>query len=273
MPNRHRQAWPIGLPFRLSHSGPPVTPQQGVLIVRLNAPRSARDAAQPRPSSARYLPSQHAKSSTDACRLTTLCRRGPRPSYRRDRFCDDEPSSRHPTREFMSKTLFITGASTGLGRALAQTALADGHRVIGTVRNESARAEFDRLVAGSFVRPDPRRDRHRRHQAARRRHRARHRRHRRPRQQCRLRPRGHSRRNAAGRGAPSVRGQRVRRHRGHSGGAAAHAPAAIRPHHQHHLDGRLHHLSGHRHLQRQQIRAGGHLRQPQPKRSRTWASP
>lgn len=48
----------------------------------------------------------------------------------------------------MAKTLFITGASTGLGRALAETALADGHRVIGTVRNETVRAEFDRLAPG-----------------------------------------------------------------------------------------------------------------------------
>lgn len=48
----------------------------------------------------------------------------------------------------MPKTLFITGASTGLGRALAQTALADGHRVVGTVRNEPARAKFDRLAPG-----------------------------------------------------------------------------------------------------------------------------
>jgi NAD(P)-dependent dehydrogenase (short-subunit alcohol dehydrogenase family) len=48
----------------------------------------------------------------------------------------------------MTKTLFITGASTGLGRALAETALADGHKVVGTLRNESARAEFDRLAPG-----------------------------------------------------------------------------------------------------------------------------
>lgn len=47
-----------------------------------------------------------------------------------------------------SKTIFITGVSTGLGRALAQEALAAGHRVVGTVRNESARAEFDGLQPG-----------------------------------------------------------------------------------------------------------------------------
>jgi NAD(P)-dependent dehydrogenase (short-subunit alcohol dehydrogenase family) len=48
----------------------------------------------------------------------------------------------------MAKTFFITGASTGLGRALAETALTDGHRVVGTLRNETARAEFDRLAPG-----------------------------------------------------------------------------------------------------------------------------
>jgi NAD(P)-dependent dehydrogenase (short-subunit alcohol dehydrogenase family) len=48
----------------------------------------------------------------------------------------------------MAKTLFITGASTGLGRALAEAALADGHRVVGTARNEAARAELDRLAPG-----------------------------------------------------------------------------------------------------------------------------
>lgn len=41
------------------------------------------------------------------------------------------------------KTLFITGVSSGFGRALANEALAAGHRVIGTVRNETARIEFE----------------------------------------------------------------------------------------------------------------------------------
>lgn len=40
------------------------------------------------------------------------------------------------------KTLFITGVSSGFGKALANEALAAGHRVIGTVRSESARVEF-----------------------------------------------------------------------------------------------------------------------------------
>lgn len=43
----------------------------------------------------------------------------------------------------MQKTLLITGVSTGLGQALAQAALAAGHRVVGTVRNEAARAKFE----------------------------------------------------------------------------------------------------------------------------------
>jgi len=41
------------------------------------------------------------------------------------------------------KTLFITGVSSGFGQALANEALAAGHRVIGTVRNESARIAFE----------------------------------------------------------------------------------------------------------------------------------
>jgi NAD(P)-dependent dehydrogenase (short-subunit alcohol dehydrogenase family) len=47
-----------------------------------------------------------------------------------------------------SKLLFITGTSTGLGRAVAEVALAAGHRVVGTVRDEAARAEIDALAPG-----------------------------------------------------------------------------------------------------------------------------
>ena len=47
-----------------------------------------------------------------------------------------------------AKLFFITGVSTGLGRAIAEAALADGHRVVGTLRDEKARAEFDRLSPG-----------------------------------------------------------------------------------------------------------------------------
>ena len=43
------------------------------------------------------------------------------------------------------KTLFITGVSSGFGRALAQEALASGHRVVGTVRSEQARRDFEAL--------------------------------------------------------------------------------------------------------------------------------
>lgn len=44
-----------------------------------------------------------------------------------------------------AKTLFITGVSSGFGQALAKQALAEGHRVIGTVRSESAVATFEAL--------------------------------------------------------------------------------------------------------------------------------
>lgn len=50
-----------------------------------------------------------------------------------------------------SKTLLITGVSSGFGRALAQEALAMGHRVVGTVRNEQARQEFEALAGGNAV--------------------------------------------------------------------------------------------------------------------------
>lgn len=43
---------------------------------------------------------------------------------------------------------FVTGVSTGLGRAIAETALADGHVVVGTVRAEDARVAFNGLAAG-----------------------------------------------------------------------------------------------------------------------------
>jgi NAD(P)-dependent dehydrogenase (short-subunit alcohol dehydrogenase family) len=46
------------------------------------------------------------------------------------------------------QTILITGISTGLGRALAQEALAAGHRVVGTVRQEKAKAEFETLKPG-----------------------------------------------------------------------------------------------------------------------------
>jgi NAD(P)-dependent dehydrogenase (short-subunit alcohol dehydrogenase family) len=45
------------------------------------------------------------------------------------------------------KTLFITGISSGFGKALATEALAAGHRVIGTVRNEAAQQAFQALSA------------------------------------------------------------------------------------------------------------------------------
>ena len=43
------------------------------------------------------------------------------------------------------RVLLITGVSTGFGRALSEAALLAGHTVIGTVRNEAAKAEFDKL--------------------------------------------------------------------------------------------------------------------------------
>ncbi|TDG03159.1 oxidoreductase [Paraburkholderia guartelaensis] len=46
-----------------------------------------------------------------------------------------------------SKILLITGVSSGFGRALAQEALAAGHKVVGTVRSVEAKREFESLSA------------------------------------------------------------------------------------------------------------------------------
>jgi NAD(P)-dependent dehydrogenase (short-subunit alcohol dehydrogenase family) len=48
----------------------------------------------------------------------------------------------------LSKTFFITGVGSGFGAALAQAALAAGHRVVGTLRNEAARAAFEATCPG-----------------------------------------------------------------------------------------------------------------------------
>jgi NAD(P)-dependent dehydrogenase (short-subunit alcohol dehydrogenase family) len=44
-----------------------------------------------------------------------------------------------------NKIILITGVSSGFGRAFAEAALAEGHTVIGTVRNEDARKEFETI--------------------------------------------------------------------------------------------------------------------------------
>ncbi|BDU22586.1 oxidoreductase [Dyella sp. GSA-30] len=51
----------------------------------------------------------------------------------------------------MAKTLFITGVSSGFGRAFALAALAAGHRVIGTVRHSDAAADFSALAEGAHA--------------------------------------------------------------------------------------------------------------------------
>lgn len=50
-----------------------------------------------------------------------------------------------------TKILLITGVSSGFGRALACEALADGHRVVGTVRSEQAKLDFERLDPANAV--------------------------------------------------------------------------------------------------------------------------
>ncbi|SAT72578.1 SDR family NAD(P)-dependent oxidoreductase [Klebsiella pneumoniae] len=50
-----------------------------------------------------------------------------------------------------AKTILITGVSSGFGRALAQEALATGHRVIGTVRSREAQHDFEALRAVAMI--------------------------------------------------------------------------------------------------------------------------
>lgn len=50
-----------------------------------------------------------------------------------------------------SKVFLITGVSTGLGRALAEAALADGHRVAGTLRTQADVDAFSLLGPGRAV--------------------------------------------------------------------------------------------------------------------------
>jgi NAD(P)-dependent dehydrogenase (short-subunit alcohol dehydrogenase family) len=49
------------------------------------------------------------------------------------------------------KTWLVTGVSSGFGRALAEAALSRGDRVVGTLRQEAQRAEFDALAPGRAV--------------------------------------------------------------------------------------------------------------------------
>lgn len=48
-----------------------------------------------------------------------------------------------------AKTLLITGVSSGFGRALAEQALKEGHRVVGTLRNAQDTQAFEQLKPGS----------------------------------------------------------------------------------------------------------------------------
>lgn len=47
-----------------------------------------------------------------------------------------------------TKTIFVTGVSSGFGRAIATAALAAGHKVVGTVRNAAAAADFGGIQPG-----------------------------------------------------------------------------------------------------------------------------
>ncbi len=49
------------------------------------------------------------------------------------------------------KTFFITGANSGFGLAIAMAAVADGHKVIGTVRSETSRAKLNALLPAAHA--------------------------------------------------------------------------------------------------------------------------
>lgn len=49
------------------------------------------------------------------------------------------------------KTFFITGVSSGFGRALSQAALEAGHRVIGTVRSAEDASAFEAMLPGQAI--------------------------------------------------------------------------------------------------------------------------
>ncbi|WP_431287963.1 oxidoreductase [Roseateles chitinivorans] len=53
-----------------------------------------------------------------------------------------------PSSERSAKTFLITGVSSGFGRAIADRALADGHVVVGTVRNAEAARDFEQRCPG-----------------------------------------------------------------------------------------------------------------------------
>jgi NAD(P)-dependent dehydrogenase (short-subunit alcohol dehydrogenase family) len=49
------------------------------------------------------------------------------------------------------KIIFITGVSSGLGQGLAEEALTQGWRVLGTVRSEEARKSFEAKASGRAI--------------------------------------------------------------------------------------------------------------------------
>jgi NAD(P)-dependent dehydrogenase (short-subunit alcohol dehydrogenase family) len=49
------------------------------------------------------------------------------------------------------KTILVTGASSGFGRALATVAVAQGYRVVGTLRNEADLKRFEAIKPGATI--------------------------------------------------------------------------------------------------------------------------
>jgi NAD(P)-dependent dehydrogenase (short-subunit alcohol dehydrogenase family) len=67
--------------------------------------------------------------------------------YRSIELCAGKPLQLDGHSMSTAKTLFVAGVSSGFGRALAIQAIRAGHKVVGTVRAESAKQEFEALDA------------------------------------------------------------------------------------------------------------------------------
>jgi hypothetical protein len=72
----------------------------------------------------------------------TICRSSPVP------ILIDNPTEDITMTQVTSKNWLITGVSSGLGRTLAEAALAQGDRVVGTVRKITDVASFEALAPG-----------------------------------------------------------------------------------------------------------------------------
>jgi NAD(P)-dependent dehydrogenase (short-subunit alcohol dehydrogenase family) len=72
----------------------------------------------------------------------------PPPLERADANHANSHKEHFPMSHARNKIILITGVSSGFGRAFAAAALADGHAVVGTVRNQTAAKDFEAMADG-----------------------------------------------------------------------------------------------------------------------------